>query len=119
MTHLLLRRPRALAAACAASAVLVTVAANAQPPAPAVETVTVTTRGLDLSLAADRKQLDHRVRVAVRQLCGDAAPAELGRAALIETCRETAFQSAAPQVDALVRRDIQYAALRAGTRSAG
>jgi UrcA family protein len=119
MTRFLSRRVLALAAACAASAVLITAAAKAEAPASDAVTTTVSTHGLDLSLAADRKQLDHRVHVAVRQLCGDAGPEELGRAALIEACREIAFRSAAPQVDALVRRDVQYAALRTAARNAG
>jgi UrcA family protein len=119
MRRFLSARGLALVAACAASAVLITAAAKAEPPASGVATVVVKTRGLDLSLATDRKQLTRRIGSAVRQLCGDPAPEELGRWALMQACREAAFGSAAPQVVALVRRDTEYAALRAGARRAG
>ena len=97
----------AVLAACAASAVLITAAAKAQPARASgdVVTVVVPTRGLDLAQPKDRSQLRHRVDVAVRQLCGDPAPQQLDRWMLRQACREAAFRNAAPQVDALVRRE--------------
>ena len=111
----------ALLAACAASAVLITAAAKAQPPGSSGDVVTmaVPTRGLDLSLATDRTRLRHRVDTAVRALCGDPMPMELDRWMVRQACREAAFRNAAPQVDALVQRDTEYAAARAAARRAG
>jgi hypothetical protein len=55
----------------------------------------------------------------VRQLCGDPAPEQLDRWMLRQACREAAFRNAAPQVDALVQRDSQFATQRVAARPAG
>ena len=78
----------------------------------------VSTRGLDLANAGDLVRLRGRVRVAIRSICGEQSATDLEQSILVDRCRRVAALSAEPQIAALVRRDTQYAAIRAGARGA-
>jgi UrcA family protein len=111
--------PAALVAA-AVAALALPAAARAQAPAAGdVVEVHVPTRGLALARSDGLRQLHRRIEAAVDQICGDAFDPGLDRRMLVDTCRRHAVRGAEPQVDALVRRDVEYAAARAAARAAG
>ena len=112
----------ALVVAAAAAALALPAAARAQTPggnAPDVEMRRVATRGLDLAQREDRSRLHRRVGAAIEQLCGEAWYEGLDRRMLVDACRRNAALSAAPQIAALVRRDVQLAEARATAHPAG
>jgi UrcA family protein len=67
-----------LAAAVTASPVF------AKPIAPDVRIVSYA--DLDLSSAAGRSRLEHRIRAAVREVCGDAPSFDLARRSAVREC---------------------------------
>ena len=112
----------AVLAAAAAAALALPAAARSQAPGAAageVEVRHVPTRGLDLAQPGDRKRLRHRIGAAVEELCGDGWYAGLARRMLAAACRRNAGLSAAPQIAARVRRDVQFAEARAAARRRG
>jgi UrcA family protein len=67
-----------LAAAVTASPVF------ARPIAPEVRTVSYA--DLDLASAAGRAKLEHRIRTAVREVCGEAYSFDLARRSAVRDC---------------------------------
>lgn len=76
-------KPILFAAATLAAAVTAT-PVFAKPATPNVRVVSYA--DLDLSSTAGRTQLDRRVRAAVREVCGDAAPTDLARRSAMREC---------------------------------
>jgi UrcA family protein len=116
--HFSLPKGRALPAllvAAAAAAFALPAATRAQAPvAPGdLVTVYVTTHGLDLAQSADLRKLHHRIDLAIDQICGEPWNMRLDERMRVDTCRRHSVRIAQPQVDALVRRDVQFAAARA------
>lgn len=76
----------------------------AQPATPAVA---VGYADLDLTTAAGRTRLDHRIRLAVEKACGDASSSDLKGQVELSRCRHDAIARVAAQRDdavALARR---------------
>jgi UrcA family protein len=123
------RTARRIALLAAALSLAVAAAAGARQPAGAVgagvnvgegvEVRLVPTRGLDLAQPEDLKRLHHRIDAAIDGICGAVWNEGLDRRMRLDACREMAARSAAPQVDALVHRDVEYAAARASMRRRG
>jgi UrcA family protein len=111
--------PAALVAAVVAALALPAAARAQSPAAGDAVKVYVPTHGLDLAQANDLRRLRHRIEAAVDRICGDAFDPALDRRMLADTCRRRAARFAEPQVEALVRRDAEYAAARASARRAG
>ena len=88
----------ALAAAAATVAVSSSTPLFAAEPALIYKTAAVSYRDLNLASLEGQAQLNHRVRAAVRQVCGIARGA-LSEDRAVRTCRTAAFDSARPQVD--------------------
>jgi UrcA family protein len=112
--------PAILLAGAAASLALpaATRAEGATRPGDVV-TVYVHTHGLDLAQPRDLRQLRHRIDVAIDQICGEPWNMGLNERMRVDTCRRHSVRIAEPQVEALIRRDVQYAADRAVARPAG
>lgn len=92
------------AAALAASALTSPAAA-----APAGETsVAVSYAGLDLANPADAARFDQRLRVAARDVCGDATALDLRMSAKVGTCQTEAIARA--------KSDVQVAMRTGGSR---
>ena len=64
-------------------------AASAAHPVPAALPVTATidVAGLDFGNPADVKTFDARARIAVKQVCGEASPADLAGQNQVDACR--------------------------------
>lgn len=89
------------AAALVAGLINVTVAAApaiAQTPA----SIAVSYGDLNLNSDAGRTVLDRRIAAAATQLCGEALPVELGRAAASRACFSETLAAVQPQRDAAV-----------------
>jgi UrcA family protein len=93
-----------LAALLAASFAVVAPAAAQQP----LRSVAVSYADLDLRSDAGRATLDHRLRIAIRDVCGHASPADLAGQNAAADCR----RSLAGQVAA--QREAAFAAVRPG-----
>ena len=76
-------KPILFVAATLASAITAT-PVFAKPVAPAVRTVSYA--DLDLSTAAGRNRLEHRIQAAVRDVCGEASGVDLARRQSVRDC---------------------------------
>ncbi|HEY0116111.1 MAG TPA: UrcA family protein [Allosphingosinicella sp.] len=72
----------------------------AHAQAPAARTVAIHYGDLDLGSRAGRSALDHRIRQAVRQACGDASSVDLRGQNQVAACRDDLAASLVPQRDA-------------------
>jgi UrcA family protein len=116
------RTARRIALLAAALSLALAAAAGARPPAGTgedVEVRLVSTRGLDLAQPAEIRRLRNRIETTIDAICGQAWNESLERRMRVAACRQMAARSAAPQVDALVHRDSEYAAARASLRRGG
>jgi UrcA family protein len=112
--------PALLVAAATAAFALPAAARSAAPTQPDdLVTIYVPTQGLNLAQSADLRRLRHRIDLAVDQICGDPWNMGLDESMRVDVCRRHIVHSAEPQVDALVRRDVQFAAARTAARPAG
>ena len=55
--------------------------------APSIATSTVQTADLDLSSMAGQRALDHRLKLAVKEVCGIASPSDLAGQNDVRRCR--------------------------------
>ena len=60
---------------------------------------------LNLESAEGRQHLDRRVRVAIRQICGEPAMLPLRQRGAQRHCAAVAWQNAEPQIAAAIQRD--------------
>jgi UrcA family protein len=93
------------AAALAASALSTPAAAG---PADDGTRVAVSYAGLDLSRPADAARFDRRIRAAARTVCSDAPMLDLGVAARVQACEDSAIARA--------RADLRVALRASGER---
>ena len=89
------------ASAMAAAAVIKAVPALAEA-APAQNVAIVTTADLDLSTTAGRHQLDQRLVIAAREVCGFASDADLAGKNAVRSCRHNVLGDAREKGDALI-----------------
>jgi len=99
--------------AMATAAVIKSVPALAEPQ-PAANISVVETGDLDLTTAAGRQALDHRLVVAAREVCGTASDVDLVGQNKARECRADVLASARTQSSQLAARNgpIQIAARR-------
>ena len=71
--------------------------ALAEPPA--IATATVQTADLDLSSQAGREALDHRLNVAVKDVCGTASDSDLAGKNDVRRCRADTLANLASERD--------------------
>lgn len=84
----------------------------AEPPAPVSATVRIA--DLDLGSSQGQRALQHRLRIAVAEVCGTASPADLKGQNAVRKCRSATFasaaQSAATRIAAKDRSAVAIAA---------
>jgi UrcA family protein len=66
---------------------------------PVVATVTVQTADLDLSSQAGREALDHRLNIAVKDVCGAASDSDLAGKNDVRQCRADTLSSLSAERD--------------------
>ena len=103
---------RSLSALAAVALTAGTVAFSSAPAnaAEADHEVSVAIGDLDLSSRSDQAKLDRRVKLAARQLCGDASPVDFRQHAVVTACQTQAVENA--------HADVQLARSGTGTRIA-
>jgi len=69
---------------------------------PAARQAKVAVADLNLATAPGQAKLDHRLAVAIRQVCGAGDQRDLTLQAELRRCRESARKSAAPRRAALI-----------------
>jgi UrcA family protein len=75
-----------------------------QPAQPNVNVSYVRTADLDLSTATGRHQLDRRLSVAAREVCGTASDVDLEGKNDVRKCRDEVLARAGAQADALLAK---------------
>ena len=76
-----------------------------------VGVVSINYNNMDLSTAAGRAQLETRVSIAVRRVCGEAQIGDRDEQADIAACRAQARAAVEPQITAVVARASNAVAL--------
>jgi UrcA family protein len=71
-------------------------------PAPAVEVSLVHTADIDVTSAAGQRQLDRRLSIAAREVCGTASDADLAGKNDVRACRSDTLAKARLQTQSLL-----------------
>jgi UrcA family protein len=102
--------------ALATAAVIKAVPALAEPAGGNVNVSIVATADLDLMSAAGQRALDHRLVVAVRQVCDTASASDLRAQNQERNCRRAALAEARTQSEALAAARRPSAGIQVSAR---
>jgi UrcA family protein len=86
--------------------------ALAEPSNPAVNVSIVHTADLDLATEPGRRQLEHRLASAARQVCGVASDADLAGKNEVRRCRDDVLARARASRDALLASNARDATIK-------
>ena|SRR5215217_7406913 len=88
----------------------------AEPSAPALNVSIVRTVDLDLSTDAGLRQLDHRLAIAAREVCGTASDVDLAGKNAVRRCRDGVLARVHSERDALLADAKQNGSVRIAAR---